>query len=176
MHETGRREFLVGATTVSFLGGLFDSPHVGKPSPPFTITSFDGRRVTLADLAGKVVVLNFWATWCAPCRIELPMLDAYIRRRHDADLQLFAVTTEDSVPDSKLRPLARVLSFPLCTRISGGGYGDLGAVPTSFVIDRGGIVRYARASAFTDASFDAIVAPLLAAPAPGTSPAATRTT
>jgi thiol-disulfide isomerase/thioredoxin len=176
MLEAGRREFLAGVTTIGFLGGMFDHPRVGKPSPPFTITTFDGRKVTLAELAGKVVVLNFWATWCAPCRIELPMLDAYVRRRHDDDLKLFAVTTEGSVPDSKLRPLAQVLSFPLATRISGGGYGDLGAVPTNFVIDRGGIVRYAEAAAFTDASFDAVVSPLLAAPAPGIAPPASSTT
>src|SRR5580704_1548616 len=116
MAEIVRRQFAMGATAAAFLGGIFDSPKVGKPAPPFTIYTFDKRKVTLADLAGKVVVLNFWATWCAPCRVELPMLDAYVRRHPGDDLQLFAVTVEGSVPDSKLQPLAKVLSFPLATR------------------------------------------------------------
>jgi cytochrome c biogenesis protein CcmG, thiol:disulfide interchange protein DsbE len=158
---------MANGTLVGLFGGLFDMPRVGKPSPPFTVTTFDGRKFTLLDLAGDVIVLNFWATWCAPCRVELPMLDSYVRSHPHPDLKLFAVTTENSVPNSKLKPLAAVLSFPLAKQISGGGYGDLGAVPTNFVIDRAGIVRYAKAAAFTEETFDAVVSPLLAAPAPG---------
>jgi len=168
MRDIDRRQFAAGATLTGFLGGMFDYPKVGKPAPPFTIVTFDHRTVRLADLAGKVVVLNFWATWCAPCRIELPMLDGYLRRHPSDDLRLFAVTTEGSVPDSKLKPLASLLSFPLATSISGPGYGPIsGAVPSNFVIDRDGVVRYAKAMAFNTASFDAVVSPLLAATASG---------
>jgi thiol-disulfide isomerase/thioredoxin len=167
MVEIERRTFVAGATMAGFLGGMFDTPHVGKTAPPFTITTFDNRKITSAELAGKVVVLNFWATWCAPCRVELPLLDAYVRRHPTDDLKLFAITTENSVPNAKLKPLASILSFPLAKSISGGGYGDLGAVPTNFVIDRAGVVRYAKAAAFDEETFNAVVAPLLAAPAPG---------
>ena len=168
MLSMDRRQFAAGATLTGFLGDAFDYPKVGKPAPPFTIVTFDHRTVRLADLAGKVVVLNFWATWCAPCRIELPMLDAYVRRHPNDDLKLFAVTTEGSVPDSKLKPLASLLSFPLATRISGPGYGPLGgSVPTNFVIDRQGIVRYANKGAFTEGGFASVVGPLLSAPSPG---------
>jgi peroxiredoxin len=169
MIEIGRRAVVAGATFAGFLGGMFDMPKVGKPAPPFSLTTFDNEKITLAELAGDVIVLNFWATWCAPCRIELPMLDAYVRRHKGADLKLFAVATENSVPTSKLKPLASVLSFPLVKSISGGGYGDLGAVPTNFVIDRAGVVRYAKAQAFSADGFDALISPLLAAPAPGKS-------
>ena len=173
MLDIDRRRFAAGATLTAFLGGMFDYPKVGKPAPPFTVVTFDRRTIKLADLAGKVVVLNFWATWCAPCRVELPMLDAYVRDHPSDDLKLFAVTTEGSVPDSKLRPLARVLSFPLATSISGPGYGPVGgAVPSNFVIDRAGVVRYASQGAFTKSGFAAVVGPLLAAPAPGNNSAA----
>ena len=166
MRDIDRRQFAAGATLTSFLGGMFDYPRVGKAAPPFTIVTFDHRTIKLADLAGKVVVLNFWATWCAPCRVELPMLNAYVMEHPSDDLKLFAVTTEDSVPDSRLRPLAKLLSFPLATRISGPGYGPIGgAVPSNFVIDREGVVRYADKGAFTQGSFAALVGPLLA-PAP----------
>jgi cytochrome c biogenesis protein CcmG/thiol:disulfide interchange protein DsbE len=163
----GRREVVFGGTLVGLFGDMFSAARIGRPAPPFTITTFEGRRFSLADLGGKVVVLNFWATWCAPCRVELPMLDSYLRRHSDDDLKLFAVTTEGSVPDSKLKPLAAALSFPLATSISGHAYGPLDGVPTNYVIDRGGIVRYARSGAFTEDAFDEVVRPLLAAPAPG---------
>jgi thiol-disulfide isomerase/thioredoxin len=176
--ELGRRELVAGSLFVGFFSDLFPVARVGKPAPPFSITTFDGRHISQADLAGKVVVLNFWATWCAPCRIELPMLDRYLRDHPSDDLKLFAVTTEGSAPNSVLRPLAKVLSFPLATNISGRAYGPLGAIPTNYVIDRGGIVRYAKADAFTEPSFDAVVQPLLAAPAPipNAGPAAATTT
>jgi thiol-disulfide isomerase/thioredoxin len=164
--EIGRRDMAMGVLAVGLFGDMVAVAKVGRPAPPFTVTTFDGRRVTREDLAGKVVVLNFWATWCAPCRIELPMLDRYLRDHPDGDLQLFAVTTEGSVPDSALRPLARQLSFPLATRISGHGYGPLDAIPTNYVIDRAGIVRWAKSGAFTEDSLGAVVGPLLAARAP----------
>lgn len=52
---------------------------VGRPAPDFEVTLIDGSKVTLASLRGQVVVLNFWATWCVPCRAELPLLDGYYR-------------------------------------------------------------------------------------------------
>jgi cytochrome c biogenesis protein CcmG, thiol:disulfide interchange protein DsbE len=163
----GRRDVVVGGTLVGLFGDLFAYAKVGSPAPPFTVTTFDKQKFSLTDLAGKVVVLNFWATWCAPCRVELPMLDGYLRRHPGDDLRLFAVTTEGSAPNSKLKPLASVLSFPLATSISGRAYGPLDGVPTNYVIDRSGIVRYARSGAFTEHAFDDVVGPLLAAPAPG---------
>ncbi|MDI7775662.1 TlpA disulfide reductase family protein [Asticcacaulis sp. EMRT-3] len=145
-------------------------PRIGAVAPAFTLYTFDHRRVTLADLSGKVVVLNYWATWCGPCKHEMPLIDAYVRQynkthtRHD--LMVFAVTVDNTVPDAELQPLADQLSFPLVTRID-GNYGTIDdAVPSNYVIDRSGVLRYARAAAFDYDSFAATVGPLLAAPAP----------
>jgi thiol-disulfide isomerase/thioredoxin len=140
---------------------------VGQPAPDFTVKTFDGRKIALSELRGKVVILNFWATWCGPCRVELPELDAYVRRHRGADLVIFAVATENSVPESKLRPLANVVSFPMVTRIKGGGYGLVKqAVPTNYVIDKAGVVRLAKAGAFDAQSLEATITPLLAEAAP----------
>jgi peroxiredoxin len=137
------------------------------PAPDFTVTTFDHQKITLADLRGKVVVLNYWATWCAPCKRELLVMDHYVRTHPGSDLHIFAITTENDVPDDKLKPLAQVLSFPLILRLGGRGYGTIGeAVPTSYVIDRAGVIRHAEASAFDAASFDALITPLLAETAP----------
>src|SRR5476649_1084842 len=81
-------------------------PVVGKLAPDFHVTTFDGTMLSLSDFKGQVVVLNFWATWCEPCRTELPLLNSYFRLRKEAGLRVLAVTTEDSLPLSDLKPLA----------------------------------------------------------------------
>lgn len=144
---------------------------IGLPAPPFKLTTFDGKEISLADLRGQVIVLNYWATWCGPCKAEMPAIDTYVRAHPGQGLSVFAVATEDSVPEHYLKPLARLLAFPLVRRISGtsGRYGIIGdAVPTSYVIDRAGVVRYAKAAAFDAQSLDAVIGPLLAEPAPAT--------
>ena len=75
------------------------------------------------------------------------------------------MTTEDSVPNDKLKPLQARLAMPLLRRFS-GPYGDLGAIPTNYVIDRAGVVRYAKAKAFTLDELNALLIPLLREPIP----------
>ena len=146
-------------------------PEVGKPAPDFRTTTFDGKIVTLKDLKGKVVLVNFWATWCGPCKTELPLLDAYYKIRKNNGLAAIAVTTEDSIPVENLNRLASAMTMPLAYRFKGKGYRDGEAVPMNFVIDKAGVVRYAKAGSFTLESLEAVVLPLLNEPDP--SPAAT---
>ena len=142
----------------------FATPKVGAVAPNFKLVTYDGKSVKLSDLAGQVVILNYWATWCGPCKREMVVMDAYVRTH--PTLKIFAVSTEDSVPRGQLKPLAAALSFPLAFDLHGGGYGIMDAVPTSYVIDRGGVIRYAKAAAFDARTLDETVGPLLAATAP----------
>ena len=92
-------------------------------------------------------------------------MDAYYRTHAAQGLAMIAVTTEDSLPKAMLRKLAAAMAIPLANhmRWQGRGYGPIGgAVPTSYVIDRAGTVRYAHAGAFDAASFAATIDPLLA--------------
>ena len=83
-----------------------------------------------------------------------------------SDLKLFAVATEVTISDSDMRLIAYGLSFAFTARISSGAYGPLDGVPTNYVIDRGGVVRYAKAEPFDVASLDDVLSPLLAEPTP----------
>lgn len=139
---------------------------VGQPAPPFALMTFDKQKIALADLRGQVIVINLWATWCGPCKREMPMMDAYYRANKDKGLRIFGVQTEDSVAPFRLKEVSEALAYPLTLQFRGDSYKRMEAVPTSFVIDRAGIVRFAEAGAFTHQSFDALIRPLLAEKAP----------
>lgn len=138
------------------------TPTPGHPAPAFTLTTFDKRKVTLAEMKGKVVVINYWATWCAPCKAEMPMMHRYFKANQARGLEMFGVTTEDSVSRTQLKKVSELLSYPLSNRMS-SGYGSIdNAVPSTYIIDRKGIVRHARKGAYTEREFKAALDPLLA--------------
>ena len=141
---------------------------VGKPAPNFDLQLVDGTHVHLSDLRGQVVVLNFWATWCVPCRAELPLLDGYYKaaQRRGYPLRIFAITTEDSVPVSKMKELFAVMTIPSAKRIRGGPFADVEAVPTNYVIDRSGVLRYSKPGSFDIDTLNAVLIPLMKEPAP----------
>lgn len=138
---------------------------VGDRATDFQLTMMDGSKIAMADLRGQVVVLNFWATWCGPCKAELPLLDAYYRMRKANGLRVFAIATEDSLPAFKLKPLFAAMAIPSARRIK-GNYGVMGALPTNYVIDRAGVVRYAMTGAFDLDDLNTLLVPLLKEPAP----------
>ncbi len=142
---------------------------VGEPAPDFHAVTFDGRKISLADFKGRVLIINLWATWCVPCRNELPLLDGYYALRKNVGLEVIAVATEDSVPPSKLKELAAAAHIPFIRRLR-GPYSTLEGVPTNYVIDRSGIVRYAKARAFTLDDLNDLLVPLLQEPVPPSSP------
>ncbi len=153
-----------GLCVLSVLASAFSAqakiPKVGQVAPDFTLTLVNGETVRLADLKGKVIVLNYWATWCAPCRKELPLLDAFYRIQKPSGLAVFAITTEDSVPLAKLKQLFAAMAIPSVRRVK-GPYGVDGAVPTNIVIGRDGKVRYAAAGSFDLDGLNNLLIPLL---------------
>ena len=148
---------------------------INGPAPDFTARTFDGKDVTLADYKGQVLVINFWATWCGPCKKELPLLDSVYRVAADGKygLKILAITTEDSLPMNELRPLAAKVSFDMARHYH-GPYGVMKGVPTNYIIDRNGILRYAKADAFDLDKLNAVLIPLLQQPMPDTSAGPTK--
>jgi thiol-disulfide isomerase/thioredoxin len=107
------------------------------PMPPFLVNDLDGSFVSTAALQGKVVVLNFWATWCPPCREEIPEMIALANRYKDR-LQIIGVSMDDAPPE-EVREFAKAagINYPVVmgSRAIAAEYGGVPALPTSFVAD-----------------------------------------
>lgn len=161
---------VAAAAAILVASSAWAGPKVGQVAKPFHILTYNNVKVTSDQLKGQVVLLNFWATWCAPCRNELVVFDRYIRQHPGTDLKIYAVDVDDEPYRGALKVVAEHAVFPLVRRISGGGFTEKSAVPTSFIIDRAGMVRYAEAGAFTEETLPLAVDPLLAEKAPAASP------
>ena len=140
--------------------GPAKQPAIGQSAPAVELTLMDGSKTTLAEHKGEVVVLNFWATWCVPCRKELPLLDAYYRKLRDRGLRVYAVSTQGSLPNYQLKPLFAALAIPSVRRLKGMS-DEMPAVPTNYIIDRAGVVRYAKAGALELDDLNRELIPLL---------------
>jgi peroxiredoxin len=140
---------------------------LGAPAPPLVLHTVDGRQIATSDLRGHVVLATFWATWCDPCREELPLVSAYAAHHAHEGLVVLGFSLDGADALSKVRQVAATLSFPVGLLGSpwAGGYGRIWRIPVSFVIDRQGILRYdgwqAKDPVWTQTSLDAVVGPLL---------------
>lgn len=114
-----------------------------RAAPPLTATLLDGTRFALTEQVGKVVVVNFWATWCAPCREEMPAIDAFYRKHREAGLEVVAISLDEPRDLAAVRDVMRGYGFPaaLSAHAEFRGYGRIWRVPMTFVIDRRGRLR-----------------------------------
>ena len=154
----------------SVLGLSLVAPRVaaGEPraAPPLTATLLDGTRFSLAEHRGKVALINFWATWCAPCRQEMPALEAFYRRHRERGLVMLAISLDEPGDAKGVRDVMREYSFPatLSAQARYSGYGRIWRVPMTFVVDRRGRLRddLMRDTLLVDETFlEQRVAPLL---------------
>jgi peroxiredoxin len=109
----------------------------------FQLTDLDGRPIRLADLRGKVVWLNFWASWCPPCQAETPILRSIAARYAARGLALVGVQVQQTVDDGRAYARTYALSYPIGADVSGDVFRayKVFALPTQFFIDPGGVVR-----------------------------------
>jgi cytochrome c biogenesis protein CcmG/thiol:disulfide interchange protein DsbE len=141
------------------------SPLVGRPATPLALTTFTGQSLSLEGLHGKVVVLNFWASWCYPaCYEEAPALELNWRAWRDRGVTVVGVDIQDTTDKAQKFIADFGLSFPNAPDPMGKVSIDYGVygVPETFFIDRHGRIRAKRVGAVTDAVFRAHVEPLLA--------------
>lgn len=113
---------------------------LGKSAPPLVLHTLDGQNISTADLIGKIVIVTFWASYCEPCRDELPLLSAYAEKHAKDGLQVLGFCIDPAENIEEVRQVARSLYFPvgLLGTPYAGGYGRIWRMPVSFVIDRSG--------------------------------------
>ncbi len=116
---------------------------VGKQAPAFTHTALDQQRLDLSAYRGKVVLLNFWATWCSPCQLEMPTFVVWQRQYGAQGLQVIGISMDDdSAPVRRLYQKLH-LNYPVAMGDAklGDLYGGILGLPVTFLIDRHGRVR-----------------------------------
>lgn len=158
----------VGVKLAPHLGAIVGVESGGAIVPHYAVTALDGSAITPATLRGKVVLVNFWATWCIPCRAEMPFLEGMYARHRAAGFAVVGFSVDRGGIDAVERFLAeRGITYPVA--IVGGdveaAFGGVGGIPTSVLLDRDGRVHYKVVGPLAPASLEPAVRRLLSASA-----------
>jgi peroxiredoxin len=118
----------------------------GKPAPDFELYTLDGQKARLSDYKGKRVIVNFWATWCPPCREEMPDMQKFYESYKDAEIEILAVNLLESGSKEETIAFAEEfdIRFPILLDENGqvSNVYKATAIPTSYLIDSNGIVQH----------------------------------
>jgi len=142
------------------------SATVGNAAPALVVPELNGQTFDLSAQRGKVVVVNFWATWCPPCRMEMPALDAFYRRYHPQGLEMIGLSTDRPHDRSDVLKVMQSFSYPAAMLHDAkvNDFGPPDVLPVTFIVDRTGVIR-ARftpdQTPVTDKSLSDAVLPLL---------------
>jgi peroxiredoxin len=137
----------------------------GTAAPAVTFSMLDGHTQPLKDLKGQVVLVNFWATWCPPCRAEMPGFQKVYAAKHAAGFTVVGVSMDQLSPDEVSAFLRdHGIEYPVAMATSSvvAGFGGITSYPTSFLIDRQGRVRYTVSGIFAEVTLRAAIDRLLA--------------
>jgi len=156
---------LVGCLLGTEAAVLADLPRIGEAAPAFRLPTLGGRNTTLRSLRGKVVFVDFWASWCVPCRQEFPVLQRLYARYQERGLRVVGITVDQEAANARTfveRAGARFLILHDANRAVAERYAPP-SMPTSYVIDREGILRYINRGfeASDDAKFERQIRALL---------------
>lgn len=144
--------FVVGAAILTAVFAIvwlqsakYEPLSVGKPAPDFTLYSLDDKLYRLSDFRGKVVFLNFWATWCKPCREEMPSMEVLNKTFEKDGLVVLAVSIDRVTTTKDIPPFVKGMNLTFPVLIDSWGktdkpYKRMG-VPETFIIDQQGVIR-----------------------------------
>ena len=138
-------------------------PDLGR-TPEYAFVTLDGTSVTSGDLLGKVVVLNFWATWCGPCKLEMPALQSLHEDRDEEGVVVLGLSTDVGGPGKISEFLAeRGITYQVgrASRSHREAFGGIRGIPTTFIIDKAGMVRHRVVGYFTPPAMRVAVSRLL---------------
>lgn len=134
--------------TILFLAASFMlNAHAGEmkqPAPDFTLKSYSGKNLKLSEYRGQVVLLNFWASWCGPCRQEMPLLDSLHAKYKSLGFTVLGVNVEEDSAKAVGVLKKNKLTFPILfdTENKVSKLYDISAMPSTVIIDRDGVMRY----------------------------------
>jgi cytochrome c biogenesis protein CcmG, thiol:disulfide interchange protein DsbE len=116
---------------------------VGQAAPALVVQELDGETFDLAAMRGRVVAVNFWATWCPPCRKEMPLLDAFYRKYHARGFELIGLSADRPRDRAAMRAMMQSFAYPaaMLDDAKVNGFGQPAILPVTFIVDRNGIVR-----------------------------------
>ena len=136
--------FAVAGVVLAGAPGRAAAPPVGVMAPDFTLQSTDGRALRLSSLRGHVVVVNFFATWCPPCRAETPDLVAAARSYGDKGVIFLGVDDREKLPLVQVWAKAKSVRYPIVMDDDGAveEHYDVRAIPTTYIVDKTGVIRY----------------------------------
>ena len=155
------RETVEGKEDAS-AASVAEAPVAGYRAPDFTLTTAQGKTFTLGEYRGQPVVLNFWATWCPPCRAEIPHFQAASLKYNG---QVAIIGVDDGEPLSTVAPFASELGMtyplPLDEQSIVGRQYRVNSLPSTFFIDRDGIIRYVHIGILNGAVLEERISELL---------------
>jgi thiol-disulfide isomerase/thioredoxin len=159
------RRFALSAAALLLTSALFPvlaEPRLQQPAPALTVTLSDGRDFDLAAMRGKVVLINFWATWCGPCLEEMPELEKYYLEHKADGFEVLALSIDRPGNRAKAFRVLSKLSFPgaMVSDASRNGFGTPEAVPASYLVDAQGVVRN-KFNSVDESLLDEAITPLL---------------
>lgn len=143
-----------------------------KPAPDFTLKDADGKVVHLSDYKGKVVLLDFWATWCGPCKVEIPWFMDMQRKNKDKGFEVLGVAMDDEgweVVKPFVAQMAVNYRMVIGNDTTAQAYGGVDALPTTFLIDRTGKIAAVHVGLTSKKDFEDGIEQLLQDTAPVTS-------
>jgi cytochrome c biogenesis protein CcmG/thiol:disulfide interchange protein DsbE len=133
-------------------------------APDFTLSDAAGAAVKLSDFRGQVVLLNFWATWCAPCKTEIPWFVEFERTYRDRNFAVLGVSFDDGGWKA-VKPYmeAQRINYPVLIGNDdvSGAYGEIGSLPSTFLIDKAGRIAFAHAGLCAKNDYQAEIKTLL---------------
>ena len=139
----------------------------GKPAPGFTLTDVDGNKVSLAQFKGHPVVVNFWATWCGPCQLEMPWFEAINTKYKPQGLVILGLSQDEGTAKEKIAAAARKLGVSYAILLPdesvAKAYGGVDYLPETFYVDAKGRVVEQTAGAATQDQIEADVQKTIAA-------------
>jgi peroxiredoxin len=140
-----------------------------KPAPDFTLKDIDGKPVKLSDYKGKVVLLNFWATWCGPCKIEIPWFMDFEQNYKDKSFAVLGISLDEDGWESVKPYIAqKKINYRVVigTEQVAQLYGEVDSLPTTFMIDREGRVAAVHVGLVSKSDYIHDIVQLLDAPVP----------